>query len=251
MAIADSPANFRYISKRLTREIVQESHATTRRRSWSLGLDLKLLTLAVIRQRPDYRNRYEMAQRATEAVKDKTGSLAYPGDYIQAEADLRCCYFPVHLGWDEVANAEIAAFVIKADLLESGRTFMALIGSIGNYVGRKRRDSANGGGWCPSDVMGLYDVLRLGLEPSDPRLSSIYVAEDLPMSDDARFSAAMTIFGNVEDHYPPRRLAFLAKVHHYATDLEFYKRQYDTVLLGAPIWVAEPPPVPLATFRGE
>jgi hypothetical protein len=143
-----------------------------------------------------------------------------------------------------VANAEVAAFVVRADLPDSGRTFVALIGSIDNYVGRRRKRSAIGN-WCPSDIMGLYDVLKSGVEESDPCLSSTYLADDLRMTEDARFHAAMTIFGHVEERYPPQRLAFLAKVHHHVANFDFYKQRYDTVLLGAPIWVAEPPPRPL------
>src|SRR5580658_6337698 len=173
---------FRYISKRVTRDIVQEHQATKRKRSWSLELHLKLITLAAARRKPDYRNRYEMALMATDALEQYTGTHAFPGDYVRAETDLRCCYFPVHLGWNEVANAEVAVFIVNADLRESGRTFVALIGSIENYVGRIRRRSAVGN-WCPSDVMGLYDVLSSGVEQSGPALEHSYLTDDLQMSE--------------------------------------------------------------------
>jgi hypothetical protein len=93
--------------------------------------------------------------------------------------------------------------------------------------------------------MGLYDVLSSGVEQSDPGLSSAYLSDDLRMSEDARFHAAMTIFGHVEERYPSEPLSFLAKVHHHDTKFDFYGQHYDTVLIGAPIWVASPPPRPM------
>lgn len=235
------PHDFLYTSKRLTHEIVDEYEAAKQRLPWTWALQIQLyvLSLTMSRRAPNDENRFFMALRATDATKHETGTLGNPGIYVRDDANLRCCVFRVHSGWQPAMNKPVAAFVADEIRADTGRTFVVLVGSVSNYIGHKR-EKTGVGGWFPSEIRGLYGILDSTLEDSDESLDSHYLTEDSEL-DDARLEVAYDLFGrNPDKSSPVKHLDFFARVHYRETDCTFRKEHYDTVLLGAPIWVAAP-----------
>lgn len=242
MATDNWPVDFQYVSTRLTTEIVQQHEAALPRRKLSLSLQLKLLGLTVKTRAPDYRNRFDLASRATEAVADLTGTVEIDGDYILAELDVYAAILPVHLGWRDAANVEIAALIADTGA-GTPRTFVALIGSASNFLGR---NSAEPSGWCPSDLDGLYEILDSALEARDPALDPWYLSEDARHDDVGRVEAALTIGREVIKRGTPRRLEVLARPHYQLHDVTVEDKHFSHVIIGAPIWAATPQPRPLS-----
>jgi hypothetical protein len=164
------PTNFRYISRRLAKEIVQQHEAARSRTSRSFTIGAKYIGLAFTRLDPDYLNLFD---RATDAVTDLTGTVAHPGEYVRAELDITPGLLTVLLGWERAANVDIAAMMTKHEDESAGRVLIALFGSASNYTSRRPRD--DGLSDTPSDVAGLYEILDRTSERRDPALHREWV----------------------------------------------------------------------------
>jgi hypothetical protein len=242
MGTDNSPEEFQYISNRLVREIVQQHEAAKPHRAVSATVNVKVVGVQFGSRPPDYDNPFDLARRATEAVRDNTGTLQSAGEYIRAELDLTPTHFPVLEGWRDIISGAIAAFFADETTDECGRMFIGLFGSITNFIGRRPEESRPG--WTPSSARGLYEILDSVLEAADPPLAYGYVRDDADADDKARAESAMMMCHHIAKRFPQERLAFLAKVHRYLHDID--GDRYDTVFIGAPIWVATPPPVALS-----
>jgi hypothetical protein len=237
------PVDFRYISKRLTREIVDQHEAARPGGIVSAAITLRGVSLGLRGRDPDYANRFDLARRASIAISDNTGTLENGGEYVRAELDVVPVYFKVHFGWRRGRNQEIAAFFAESTSGSGGRTFVGLFGSISNFTGRKPEEEQPG--WWPSDVTGLYHILDAALEQSDQRPSADYLDDDLASDHASSISMAMIIFRHMAKRFPAERLEFLAKSFVHSHDVTALGAIYETVVIGAPIWVATPKPGPL------
>jgi hypothetical protein len=238
----NSPVDYKYISNRLATEIVQQDAAERSRQELSWNLRLSLFGLAIKYRQPDYFNRFDLARRATEAVRDNTGTIEFPGPYVHGELDLHTCAFAVHMGWDGPSNNKVAALVADQEV-GGKRTFVALFGSVSNYIGHE--PTAPGAGFFPSDADGLYEILEASLESSDSRIDRHFLGEERRLDDMGKIEAALRIAGGAMKAYPSMRLQFLAKVHYHLCGAELIQEHYDYVLIGAGVWAATPPPKPL------
>jgi hypothetical protein len=237
------PVDFRYISKRLVRDIVEQHQAARPRRVLSGGLNIKGASFTARAAEPDYKNRFDLARRATEAISDNTGTLEIGGDYVRAELELVPAHFKVHLGWRRSYNQEVAAFFADGTYGSFGRTFVGLFGSISNFTGRIPVEA--GSGWWPSDVVGLYHILEAAREQTDARPIADYVKRDVSSDGSSSYAVARVIAHHIAERFTAERLEFLAKAFYQVHDVEMEGAAYDTVLIGAPIWVATPQPTAL------
>lgn len=235
------PVDFKYISRRLVTEIVQQHEAAQSRYDMSWSLRFKLLGLTIQKRQLDYANRFDLARRATEAVVNLTGTLEVDGEYIRGELDLHTCAFPVLMGWDNGGKGEVA-LLVSDQVDHDGGTFVALIGSVENYIGHQ--PSPPGAGFCPSDLDGLNGILATSLEPSDAKISKDFMGEDARWDDLDRMEAAVRIARGAKDTYPSTRLDFLAKSHYHLHDVTIRGEHFAHFLLGAPVWAATPRPRP-------
>jgi hypothetical protein len=242
------PEDFDYISNRLTTEIVQQHAAASSGYEVSWNVTLRVIGLSIAKRRPDYRNRWDLARRATDAVLDNTGTIAYPGDYVRGELDMHKLAFPVHMGWaDGVMNGKVA-LLVSDETSREGRSLVALFGSIGNYVGHAPSGAL--GGFFPSDMDGLFAIIEGGLEKSDPRVDSQWLSDENARYDDlGRIETATRLAGQAakNDKGPTKRLQFLAKVHYHLHNTELQYNPYKHVVIGAAVWAATPPRRPFGT----
>ncbi len=240
------PTNFRYISRRLVKEIVQQHEAMRSRTSKTYSFAFKPIGLAITRRDPDYLNLYDLARRATDAVSDMTGTVAEPAEYVRAELDITPGFLTVHQGWTTASNVDIAAMMTKYDDRSLGRVFIALFGSASNYTGRRPKD--DGLAESPSDVAGLYEILDRTSERRDPVLDRDYVEDSGDVDERDRIDLVIRIRDDRFKGYKEERLNILMEVF-YRLDDYTYGEHYDRILIGAPVWAATPLPKPFTTAR--
>lgn len=185
------PVDFRYVSKRLVTEIVQQHEAAQSKRRFTLALTLRLFSLSFSKLDPDYNNTFDLCRRAAEAVKGNAGTLQYPGLYIRDTLELSTGYMTVLLGWKDQSHVEIAAMSTVCRIPELGSVFVALFGSASNYTGRRVKKHA--AREIPSDVDGLYGLLQATREANDPVIADAYLDRDDGHSDDSRIDLAIRL----------------------------------------------------------
>ena len=232
------PADFRYVSSRLVRQIVdQDQAARSRWRLSLLGITTPWGSIGFQKDPIDRRNEFAICREATEAVTEITSTIAQGwGVYIRAELDLTMGYMTVLQGWKTTSHVEIAAMRAEVNDPEAGRVFVALFGSASNYRGRKPicDDLAE----IPSDVDGLYGILDRTREPGDPQIDNHHLDRDIGHSPWSRADTAIRLLtgrftGFREGHFDLLMQSFC---------IDHKTKPYDLVILGAPVWVATPQP---------
>ena len=246
MTTDNQAVDYRYISRRLTRDIVQQHEAGRRRPLGLVGITLGPFAFRWRTLSPDYHNQYKVALRATDAVSDNTGSLGAPGAYLRATMQMELDKVAVHIGFEDTASQEVAGYFADQDVPVAGRVFVALLGSIHNLVGWRAADRLLTDR-CPSDVDGMYEVLAASLEPQDNTIETEFLERERDEPDE-RWSieaAHRLAFRDGSRLKNLRSLEFLARVHVCVQDVEVCGDRYQWAVLGAPIWVATPAPAPV------
>lgn len=187
---------FRYISRRLVTEIVRQSEASRPRWRQTLSLNLKVVSIGLTKGDLEYRNKYLLCRKATDAVRDRTGTLADPGEYVRAELDIQMGYLTVLRGWQDRTHVRIAALLTVVPVNGLGSVLVALFGRESNYTWIRPRD--NGLSEIPSDVDGLYGLLSSIREPSDPKIEEHFLDRDPGHND---YSRADLVVGLLRDRY--------------------------------------------------
>lgn len=188
----------------------------------------------------DYRNKYLLCRKATDAVADRTGTLADPGEYVRAELDIRLGYLTVHRGWQHRTHVRIAALLTVVPVDGVGSVLVALFGSESNYTWVRPAD--NDRSEIPSDVDGLYGLLNATSEPIDPRIEEHFLEWDPDHNDYSRADLVVRLIHDRYERFVERRLDVLAKVFHCVDDYSHGGSHYDRVLIGSPVWAATPVP---------
>jgi hypothetical protein len=237
------PVDFRYISTRLVNEIVQQSEATRGRWSPTLALNLKVVSIGLKKRDIDYRNKYLLCRKATDAVRGRTGTLTDPGEYIRAEFTIQMGYLTVLQGWLERTHVRIAAMFNEGTVAGIGSVLIALFGSESNYTWKRPVDDNDGN--IPSDVDGLYGLLNATREPLDPTIAGHYLERDPGHNDYSRADLVVRLLHDRYKDVTAGHLDVLAKVFHCVDDFSCGNSHYDRVLIGSPVWAATPAPSPL------
>jgi hypothetical protein len=245
MATDNDPTEYRYISERLTRELVQQDEAARPRKRWSAGVSLHGLELRRTEAPVKFKNRFDLAVRTTAAVQNLTGTLAAPADFIHETIGLSFMKVQVHLGFEGTGYQLVAGYFSDLELPNIGRVFVALFGSITNVRGWRRTDVLQAD-VSPSDADGLYEILASTLEPKDAPIIGSYLMDERELTAEDRFNSAHAIaFRHNEPLRYSGEFEFLAVNHGLTHNISLGHRHYDVAVLGAPIWVRTPPPVPL------
>ena len=243
----NNPVHYDYISRRLTREIVQQHEAARPKSRFWASLRLPFLSLGFQGVSPDFRNRYDLAMRATVAVKDNTGTIDSPGAYVAATMKMKRCKVVFHLGFETSGAQEVAAFFADETAPDIGRVFVVLLGSVTNFTGWRAAKKLETDS-CPSDAAGMYQILNATLEPRDSKVDAEYLAMDLGDEPLSVLDAAYRLVYRDESALKCQdTYAFLAIKHRCDFDVSIFEYHYDVALLGAPVWVTSPPPRPLGT----
>lgn len=237
MAVDRWPVDFRYISSRLVRQIVQQDEATRRRWRFRFDFPTPVARVSIEREPLDRENEFVLCRKATVAVREQTSTLAQGyGPYIRAELDLTMGLVTPLMGWEGRDRVEIAAMRAEADDDEYGRVLVTLFGSASNYMGRKPVSDELAE--IPSDVDGLYGILERTREPGDPLIENWRLDDDFGNSPTSRAEAAMRTVGERFKGFREEHLDVLMVYFCGGGAVGPYGR----VIVGAPIWVATPEP---------
>jgi hypothetical protein len=241
------PSDPIYISRRLTTEIVQKRDAARPRRVLPERFDVEgvggiELGFGAV----DRDNDFALAREATMAIKDETGSLSNPQNYMRFTIPMHACTFNLFSGWESATNRRVGGFCASEWVDGVGRVFIALFGSLHNFRGYA--PDGFEAGFSPSDADGLYQILDDVMEPEDPTVSPKKLESDLRRAATYRCqSAAATFFNSV---LPPKEpLEVLAqryftvvnvdlavpRLHQFSSD-----PPYALALLGSAVWAARP-----------
>jgi hypothetical protein len=245
MATDNDSADYVYISQRLTRETVQQHEAARPLKRTSAGLNLRVLELRRQEVPVDFDNRFDLANRATAAVKSLTGTLSAPGPYIRETTGLHFMKLQVCIGFENTGRQLIAGYFSDLTLRDGSRAFIALFGSITNVRGWRATDKLEADVY-PSDAAGLYEILDSAREPQDAPIIKRYIKDGRGLDATGRFDAAHAIaFRHNEPLRYSGELEFLAVNHDLLFDITLNSQHYDVALLGAPIWIRSPQSNPL------
>ncbi|MFZ2056049.1 MAG: hypothetical protein WAV54_01385 [Acidimicrobiales bacterium] len=140
MTTDNDTVHYKYISSRLTREIVEQHEAARPRWRRTASFRVGFASLGLEGLAPDYRNRYDLARRATNAVKDNTGNFNSPGSYLRATMNMELSKVGVHIGFVGTARQEVAGFFADEEVEDVGRVFVFLMGSVTNLTGWRAAD---------------------------------------------------------------------------------------------------------------
>jgi hypothetical protein len=244
----NSPRQYIYLSRRLLTERYQQYIANRGMQSKvSLGAKTPIGSINIQGRDVDPDNLYQLANVVTEAVRDNTGSLLYPGIYVRAVLDLTWGVVNFVDPFDEVAwfyGQQDAGEEVEPDS-PYGSIFVVLCGSVGNYLGYV--PGTNLGSqqrWQPSTPDYMRQVVqRYGFDDAD---GTTEIDRSLAMLNSA-YSISMGLRpGNLLSE---ARLEVLFQVHHYAEGVEVQASRGSrlscrTVLVGSPLWVATALPEP-------
>ncbi|MER7246179.1 hypothetical protein [Kribbella sp. NPDC000426] len=246
------PVDVKYCSRRLVRQIVQQDAAP--RRKWLKGIGISAgvapagISADLGPSEADHGNLYDLVRRATAAVSDNTGTLASPGEYVRTTLDVTWGAIPVHMGWERAQNVRVASFFANAEVAGVGGVFLGLFGSATNFLGIAQDEYR--GGWMPSEVEGLYQILDDTSEPGDPEVSTEFIHWDQDLDSESRIHSAVTLYQTASAHGGGAvELLFKPYLTAHDVDLSFHglrshdkSGRYGLVMLGAPIWVSTPLP---------
>jgi hypothetical protein len=236
MGVDRWPADFRYISRRLVKEIVQQHEATGPRYTKTWSIPLRAIGLSIVRRDPDYLNLFDLTYRATKAVSKRTGSLESPSTYVRAELDIALGYLTVLMGWLDRSHVDIAAMMTIVEVPEAGSVLVGLFGSASNYVWRKPKD--DGLGEIPSDVAGLYEILDRTAEDEDPTIDPERVTDEADVIPESRPDTVIRLLSDRFKGFREQRVEILFQVFYRYDNFRYAGARFDRVLIGAPIWVA-------------
>jgi hypothetical protein len=234
------PLKHIYVSRRLSRQIIDKHMAAEQGLVGELTLGTGDVNVKLGSRDVDVENQFALVRAATDAVKNHTGSLKDPKEYVHDALDMRACSFRVLSGWEQGANKEVAGFCADTWVDDVGLVFVALFGSIYNFLGYSKEERETTG-WYPSSLDGLYQLLAEMVEPEDSGISPQWLAMDQDLDDDERCRMAATVFFTPQLPLP-ERLEFLAQTFISRRDLELRGEAwpaYDLVIVGTPIWVAK------------
>lgn len=246
MARPDPRREYLYISKRLTRDVVLGSTATTRNWGMSPNAGGHGIGISWFKRQPAWRNEIEIALRATKELADAglIGPLD-PGtasDYVQGTLPLKCTVVDVH-----IPGFQVGLLAIDTVTPEWGRILVTLVGSPCNFRNR-RSDNWRVPEECPSDIDGLMEIVRTAIEDEDrENFDGWRWDDDEPSVETVIRMAQVLTKGRSKRQPHPRTIEFLARVHLQLDHAKSHDGQqdYGLVLIGAALWAATPEASPI------
>jgi hypothetical protein len=234
------PRSYIYISQRLLRERYQQHVAHQPSHRIESQFRPPLFTFE-LENRADPDNPFWLARQVTSAVKDLTGSLTEPGTYIRVEMPITWSWLKVYDGISQKGRYRVAWLSGVASTSE-GDVFVALCGSLRNYVGISYPDVERRG-WWPSTTGGLRHILAyFSNEEGDTSVLGEHSPDDddvlVPFRTAHRFSSTLGAGHQIGNAL----LELLFQVFDYVEDVTLEGVSYRFAYLGTPLWAATAAP---------
>ena len=248
MTTDNSPRTYIYLSRRLLEDRWAQ-HTARRRKTASVdGLTVGMPAVSVSFRRladRDQNNLYWLSEKVTEAVRDNTGDLLYPGTYVRATLKLSWGF----LGFVDPPD-EVVAWIFGTAQTDEGTAFVALAGSIHNLTdydpAHKKPSPVPFHISSPSGLRYLVDAYY------DANATGKGMAVPDPQGKGDSISAAYRI----SDQFSPDKIIdssiceVLFQVYEYAEDVSFTNPgpggtgNFRAAMVGAALWVATAEPQP-------
>lgn len=256
------PARFFYLSDRLLRDLynsLEISHPKWRAELLELTFPSVAKVQIKPQNRPTPENLAWVARKVTPAMSDEIGSVLYPGaEYIIAyDLDMVWCALPQ--GPDK---RQIAWFYSFSET-EEGPVFVALCGSVGNYLDY-HESSADWSGWYPSSMQGMSEVVAALADKDEDYDAIKEAAEKVYLDAPSRYSGeiptlvqeSFEVSKAVNEEMRRRRLpssdsgpcTILFKRFAYERDVRIGGVDLRAAIVGAPVWVGRGRAHPLPRF---
>jgi hypothetical protein len=235
-----APFEYLYMSRRLLTDLVQHDEAARPRVKRELSFNFKWISYQGQRRPPDLGNPHDLASRSLDLVSDHAGGLDDQwSPYVHAEIQLSSGVFTPLIGWN---GGTVACFRGEVTTTDGLSVFVALFGSASNLVGYRSGDDAISG-FTPSDMTGLYALLDAVREPDDPEISLQCRLDDQALAREHVAQVAIE-FARSGARQGSQTLTFLARRLLPVDGYRGREDKFDRVLIGAPLWVATPAPMP-------
>jgi hypothetical protein len=218
------PRFYSYLSKRILTNLYHQLEAD--QPHWKLDIEFRtaIASVSVGKREPSHENLIWLAKRVTEAVSDQTGDLIYPGRYVRAIVPLTCTELPSRVAW-------MHSWYDTDD----GPIFLALCGSLSNYVGYHPGEIPEG--WYPSSAEGMNRLLNTCGGDLD----------DIDEVGSSMTPSALRGALRISEKLPEKYIVVHEELEVLLRVFVHEERPWERVrsaILGAPIWVGTPLPLP-------
>lgn len=240
MPTDNSPRTYIYLSRRLLRDLYDQHEAERRRRRLSAEVRAPGFALRSEGREDPTDNPFWLAKQATEAVSDHTGTLMDPGRYVRTK---------LFLTWSQVPFREDSykvAWMWAIERPETGPVFVALCGSLRNYLAYDSYDHQTADGWFPSSADGLRYLVRCFAHAKDDPYSAAQRPQEITVPRLLGTAYAITDVLGIGHQIGQAEMEVLFEVFEYADDITLGSVRYRRALIGTPLWVATMPPRPFA-----
>jgi hypothetical protein len=224
----------------LLRDLFDQHDASRQRSRFSAELRAPGIAIRSEGRQDAPDNPFWLAKQVTEAVSDHTGTLIDPGRYVRAKLFLTWSRVPFLEGSYEVA------WLWATEQTETGPIFVALCGSLRNYLAYDPADGRTAGGWFPSSPEGLTYLVRCFAHSKDDPYAAARRPKEVSL--DGLFTTAYAICDRLALHHQigQAEMDVLFEVFEYADDVELEGVPFRRALIGTPLWVATAAPQPFA-----
>jgi hypothetical protein len=238
---APLPADLRWVSKRLTREIVD--YDTAKRRGYKVTPTARLPGVEVSWERESLETIEDYAVAAAEIARSETGTLHHPDRYIRMVLDFYLATFEVPFIWDRPEHQPVATLFATQRVYEVGRVYVALFGSPHNILADMHGEKYMGR--TPSDADGLYRILDDARDAGEARVLPEYLEEEEGYSDERHAELANLVLHGVNRPLPLRTYDVLAQPYvllrnHALVNRAGKRVHYDLIVIGTAIWAGTP-----------
>jgi hypothetical protein len=249
------PVQYFYLGERLLRELY--GFFEVNNPSWRS--ELLELTLPVVKaqlqRRPSVANLAWVARKVTPALSDHTGTALYPGEYVRDELDMTWGVLP------QGADKRLIAWFYSFTRTDEGLVFVALCGSVGNYLDY-HGSPGDWSGWYPSSLRGMSEVVSALAGDKEDYDAVQAIAGKVFTDTDERFSREFSTL--VQEAFEisrainrdidlngaqflvgQGRCELLFRVFQAYSNIRVHGVELRSAIVGAPVWVAPAPPRPL------
>lgn len=251
MGVPVGAHDWRYISKRLVRETVQDDEAG-RSVDFSGSVGVGGISASAQRRDPDYGNVFDLAVRTTRILEPRTTKLSdtrlTSGSVVRATVNLHEANLNVWRKWGRNDVVDVASFVAQ-ERYQWGRVLLVLVGSAHNWT----LDTATvtSTGRPASDARGLYELIADALEDENAGLRKLADRDRQERERGARYrlAEAVTALSGSPFYAPrnPREVLFIVHDLQRMVELPISDgkgqrlEEFALAIVGAPIWIRDAP----------
>lgn len=246
---------YHYVSNRLCNEIVQMAQTSSRKVQRSVDIGIRspvgpYIGVTSTSTQESASNRYYLAERAWR-ILDRAGLIS---SLTETNEDLFvCAELPLTLTSLPIMGLQdpVAWMYSSYPDIDAGNTFVSLCGSIDNYIGFAPGEDGTRRGWHPSSSPGLHAIIEKLSQENEGAGKWARLMEEPGRGEFYYLLSALSELPRAHVIYQGF-VQVLAKVMFADKNIKIGKNKpygahghFDTVIVGAPLWVRSATAKPL------